>query len=261
MVSGLNAILGAAPARWRRYQFGGLALADAIALVVVGDVAVDARTEADVSIEAAYLAQARGVAVGENSVQQLKAPSTGTCSRAACPKRCARKPERRSARTGSTSKCARSLWRRLYTPGPAPSSGGCCAAGPGRWRQPRPGKVASIEVGGLRRRQGQLDGYAAPASPAAEEPAPLSSEKPCILGSVSGIQAASNPRPPARQTGRLGLQRGRAERLRPARLAAGHGRAGRRGWPGPAWRFQPGGSAVVPRAGKARMAGDPVPRT
>lgn len=34
-------------------------------------------------------------------------------------------------------------------------------------------KVAGIEVGGLRRRQGQLGGYAAPASPAAE-PAPLS---------------------------------------------------------------------------------------
>lgn len=129
------------------------------------------------------------------------------------------------------------------------------------WRRPRPGKVASIVVDGLRRRQGQFDGYVAPAGPAAEEPAPLSSKKPCILESGSGIQAASNPRPPARQAGRLGPQRGRAGRLRPARLAAGHGGAGRRGWPGPAWRFQPGGSAVVLGAGKARTAGVPEPRT
>lgn len=85
MFSGLNAILGAAPARWRRYQCRGLAQADAVALVVVRDIAVDARAEADVSIEAAHLAQARGIAVGENSVQRLKAPSTGTCSLAACP--------------------------------------------------------------------------------------------------------------------------------------------------------------------------------
>lgn len=69
---------------------------------------------------------------------------------------------------------------------------------------------------GLRSRQGQLDGDAAPAGPAAEEPAPLSSEKPCILGSGLGIQAASNPRPPARQVGRLAPQRRRAGQLRPA---------------------------------------------
>lgn len=247
----------AAPARWRRYQFGGLALADAVALVVVGDVAVDARTEADVSIEAAHLAQARGVAVGENSVQQLKAPSTEHAAEPLVPSGALENlsgvqlhRHLRAARSGAG--CTRQA--------PRPPSGGCCAAGPGRWRQPRPGKVAGIEVGGLRRRQGQLDGYAAPASPAAEEPAPLSSEKPCILGSVSGIQAASNPRPPARQTGRLGLQRGRAERLRPALAWRLDLEELGRGWPAglalPARRV-----SGRPEGGQGADGRDPVPRT
>ena len=64
---------------------GAVNLKDSYCSFKNGDIAVDARAEADVSIEAAHLAQARGIAVGENSVQRLKAPSTGTCSLATCP--------------------------------------------------------------------------------------------------------------------------------------------------------------------------------
>lgn len=181
-------------------------------------------------------------------MQQLKAPSTGTCSRAAVPSGALENPERRSARTGSTSS-VRAGSGAGCTPSPAPSSGGCCAAGPGRWRQPRPGKVAGIEVrSGLRRRQASLT--AMRLRQAQQQKSQLRSGEALHPGVCFGHQAASDPRPPARRTGRLG-QRGRAERLRPARLAAGPGRSGRRGWPGPAWRFQPGRSAVVPRAGRA----------
>ena len=143
MFSGLNATLGAAPARRRRYQFRGLARADAVALAVV-DVAVDARAEIDVSIEAAHLAQAHGVAVGENCVRRLE----GAQHKSMQPSRLSQEVSEKTSTLSShrdISKCSRSLRRRLHAPGPAPSSGGCCAAGPGRWRwrRPRPGKVAS----------------------------------------------------------------------------------------------------------------------
>lgn len=146
MFSGLNAIWGAAPARRRRYQFRGLARADVVALVEV-DVAVDARAEADVSIEAAPLAQAHGVAVGENSARRLE----GSQHKNRQPSRLSQAvSEKTSTFNGSISKCARSLRGRLHAPRPAPSSGGCCAAGPGRWRwrRQRPGKVAStVQMG------------------------------------------------------------------------------------------------------------------